>query len=260
MESMRFANKVAVITGAAAGIGHAIATLWAKEGGKAVVADKDGEGLQKLAQAYPDGLYPCRADVTSLDDIKTMVAKAPQVFGGLDVLFNVAGTNMFKTVEEAEDEEWRFIVDINLMSVYRASKYAIPEMRKRGGGSIVNVASTAGILAENRCSAYSATKAAVIMLSRNMAMDFAKDHIRVNALCPGGTLTPRIAGYLSRYPDHENMMTDLVPMKRLGKPEEIAKTALFLASDDASYVTGAALVVDGGMTAGLRFKIFDEKF
>jgi len=174
MENTRFANKVAVITGAAAGIGHAIATLWAKGGGKAVVADKDGEGLQKMAQAYPDVLYPCRTDVTSLDDIKTMVAKAPQVFGGLDVLFNVAGTNMFKTVEEAEDEEWRFIVDINLMSVYRASKYAIPEMRKRGGGSIINVASTAGILAENRCSAYSATKAAVIMLSRNMAMDLQK--------------------------------------------------------------------------------------
>ncbi len=259
MENARFANKIAVITAAAAGIGYAIATLWVKEGGKAVIADKDDEGLQKLVQDYPNALYPCRADVTSLDDIKAMVAKAPQVFGGLDVLFNVAGTNMFKTVEEAEDEEWRFIVDINLMSVYRASKYAIPEIRKRGGGSIVNVASTAGILAENRCSAYSATKAAVIMLSRNMAMDFAKDNIRVNALCPGGTLTPRIAGYLSRYPDHENMMTDLVPMKRLGYPEEIAKAALFLASEDASYITGTSLVADGGMTAGLHFSIFEQK-
>jgi NAD(P)-dependent dehydrogenase (short-subunit alcohol dehydrogenase family) len=131
-------------------------------------------------------------------------------------------------------------------------------MRRNGGGAIVNVASTAGIMAENRCSAYTAAKGGALLLTRNMAMDYASDRIRVNAICPGSTMTPRIQAWLDRYPGHDNLMDKLCPMKRYADPEEIAKPAVFLASDDASYITGASLVVDGGLTAGIRFSIFED--
>ncbi|MGH7804291.1 MAG: SDR family NAD(P)-dependent oxidoreductase, partial [Candidatus Binatia bacterium] len=187
-----------------------------------------------------------------------MVEAGVEAFGGVDVLFNVAGVNMPKTVEEMDDRDWYHVVDTNLTSVYRCAKRALPEIKKRGGGAIVNVASTAGILAENRCSAYSASKGGVVLLTRNMAMDYARHNIRVNAICPGGTMTPRIRGYLDKTPGHESMIAALCPMKRFARPEEIAKPAVFLASDDASFITGAALVVDGGMTAGTYFALFDE--
>jgi len=262
MASDRFAGKVALITAAGAGIGRAIALEWAKGGGAAAIADKDKAAVERTAQemaALNATVLALEVDVARLDRIQEMVTKTARRFGGIDALFNVAGINMLKNVEEASEEEWRFIIDTNLTSVYRCSKYAIPELRKRGGGAIVNVASTAGIAAENRCAAYSASKAAIVMLSRNMALDFAKDRIRVNSLCPGATLTPRIeANIAQRDPAHEQALMNLIPLKRRADAQEIAKAAVFLASDDASYITGAALVVDGGLTAGIRFPFFDE--
>jgi NAD(P)-dependent dehydrogenase (short-subunit alcohol dehydrogenase family) len=259
--SQRFGGKVAIITGGGAGIGRAIVEEWTRDGGHAVICDLDPHAAEKAAAevaAAGGQALALQLDVTDLDAIGGMVPATVARFGGLDVLFNVAGNNMMKNVEEANDEEWRFIVDTNFTSVYRCSHVAIPEIRKRGGGAIVNIASTAGILAENRCAAYSAAKAAVINLSKNMAMDFARDNIRVNALCPGGTWTPRIRGYMARFPQHEKMMTEVCAMQRMAEPHEIAKPAVFLASDDASFITGAALVVDGGMTAGKRFELFDS--
>lgn len=262
MAPARFTGKVAVITAAGAGIGRAIALAWAQGGGNAVLADKNKRAAEEAAhEAAALGVQALglEADVAQLDRIQELVAQSAHRLGGIDALFNVAGINMPKNVEEASDDEWRAVIDTNLTSVYRCSKYAIPELRKRGGGAIVNVASTAGIMAENRCAAYSASKAAIIMLTRNMALDFAKDRIRVNALCPGATLTPRIeANIAKRDPAHEKALLDLIPMKRRADPEEIAKAAMFLASEDASYITGAALVVDGGLTAGIRFPFFDE--
>lgn len=261
MATGRFTGRVAIVTGGAAGIGGATSEAWFADGGTVAIADLDLAAAQALAEQLDPGGTRAAAwqlDVTDLEGIKAFVPAVVERFGGIDALFNVAGNNSMKTVEEAEDEEWRFIVDVNLMSIYRLSKYCIPEMRKRGGGSIVNVASIAGILAENRCSAYSATKAAVITLSKNMAMDFARDNIRVNTLCPGGTMTPRIRGYMSANPGHEALMTSLCAMGRMAEPDEMAKPMVFLASDDASFITGAALMVDGGYSAGKHIALFDD--
>lgn len=258
--TQRFAGKVAIVTGGGAGIGRAIVDEWIKDGGSVTICDMDLHAAQSAAAevaAAGGQALALQMDVNDLDAVAAMVPATVKRFGGLDVLFNVAGNNMMKNVEEANDEEWRFIVDTNLTSVYRCSHVAIPEIKKRGGGVIVNIASTAGILAENRCAAYSAAKAAVINLSKNMAMDFARSNIRVNAICPGGTWTPRIRGYMARFPEHQKMMTDVCALQRMAEPHEIAKPAVFLASDDASFITGAALVVDGGMTAGKRFELFD---
>ena len=260
-ERKRFDGRTAAVTAAGAGIGEAIAREWVAGGGRVVVADLDAAAASRVAEtigAAGGEVLGVGADVKSLDDIRAMIATAVKAFGGLDALFNVAGINLPKTVEEMSDDEWYHVVDTNLTSVYRCSKYALPEIRKRGGGAIVNVSSTAGILAENRCSAYSASKGGVVLLTRNMAMDYARHNVRVNAICPGGTMTPRIRAYMDKNPGHEHMLDTLCPMKRFARPEEIAKPAVFLASDDASFITGAALVVDGGMTAGQYFSLFEQ--
>jgi NAD(P)-dependent dehydrogenase (short-subunit alcohol dehydrogenase family) len=251
-------GKVAFITGGGAGIGRAIALEWARRGGIPAVSDLDGaSAIQTLADAGGNG-EALSLDVANGEAIRVAIAQVAGRCGGIDVLFNVAGVNLPKNVEELEEHEWYRIIDINLTSVYRCSKHAIPLIRRRGGGAIVNVASVAGIMAENRCSAYTATKGGVVMLTRNMAMDFAADGIRVNAVCPGGTLTPRIESYMAKEPRNRREMEEMCPLKRMARPEEIARPAVFLASADASYVTGAALVVDGGMTAGFRIAAFDR--
>jgi meso-butanediol dehydrogenase / (S,S)-butanediol dehydrogenase / diacetyl reductase len=257
----RFDGQTCVVTAGGAGIGEAIAHEWSRGGGRTLVADLNGDTARRVADALRrDGgeAVGVAADVNAPEAVAAAVAAAVDAFGGIDVLFNVAGVNLPKSVDEMDDADWYRILDTNLTSVYRYSKHVIPVLRDGGGGSIVNVASTAGILAENRCAAYSAAKGGVVLLTRNMAMDYARDNIRVNALCPGSTMTPRIKNHLIRHPGHESMMESLAPMKRFARPEEIARPAVFLASDDASYITGAALVVDGGMTAGIRFPIFDE--
>ncbi|MBF6568658.1 MAG: SDR family oxidoreductase [Candidatus Binataceae bacterium] len=257
----QFKGKIALITGAGAGIGHAIAIEWGRRGGFAIVTDMVAEQARDTAAEIEraGGRAIHRSlDVKRLDQIRETFAGAIAEAGGLDVLFNVAGTNLMRNVEEMEDEEWYSIIDTNLTSVYRCSKIAVPEIRKRGGGAIVNTASIAGILAENRCAAYSASKGGVILLTRNMAMDFAPYGIRVNAICPGSTRTPRTESYLRKAPGQERAIADLAPMKRFAEPEEIARPAIFLASDEASYITGASLVVDGGLTAGFKLPLFDQ--
>jgi NAD(P)-dependent dehydrogenase (short-subunit alcohol dehydrogenase family) len=260
MES-EFVGKVALVTGAGAGIGRAIAIEWARRGGTVVVSDVDKNAADAVAaeiEKSSPAVSSLELDVRDLAQIKAVIAATVEKAGHLDVLFNVAGTNWPKNVEETEDDDWTRIIDINLNSTYRCSKYAIPEMRKRGGGAIVNIASIAGVMAEGRCAAYTASKAGVVMLTRNMAMDFAKDGIRVNAICPAGARTPRTEGYLKSVPGLEEEMLALRPMRRFCEPEEIARPAVFLASSDASYITGAALVVDGGLTAGFRIPVLER--
>lgn len=251
-------GKVAFVTGAGAGIGQAIAVEWARRGGIPVVTDIDQDAARAVAAGIEQAsgsAVALRLDVRDGDGIRSAFADALKATGGLDVLFNVAGTNMPKNVEEMDEEDWYAIIDTNLTSVFRCSKLAIPEIRRRGGGAIVNVASIAGVMAENRCAAYTASKGGVVLLTRNMAMDFAADGIRVNAICPGSTRTPRIESYWRRTGKRGEPSC---PMKRYAEPEEIARPAVFLASPDASYVTGAVLVVDGGLTAGFRIPAFDQ--
>jgi meso-butanediol dehydrogenase / (S,S)-butanediol dehydrogenase / diacetyl reductase len=259
MRDNDFAGKVAFITGAGAGIGRAIAIEWARRGGTPIVtdlvADLARDTAAEIEKSGGRRAHAMALDVKRRDDIRDAIAAAARLGPGIDALFNVAGTNLPKNVEEIEDEEWGSIIETNLTSIYRCSKHAIPEIRKRGGGAIVNIASIAGVMGENRCSAYSASKGGVVLLTRNMAMDFAVDNIRVNAVCPGSTRTPRIEEYWRRA-GQQGVAT--CPMKRYAEPEEIALPAVFLASSGASYITGAALVVDGGMTAGFHIAAFDK--
>jgi meso-butanediol dehydrogenase / (S,S)-butanediol dehydrogenase / diacetyl reductase len=252
-------GKVAFITGAGAGIGRAIALGWIARGGVAAVTDIDGAAAEATLQAAKSAQGSAAAlDVRDGAAIAAAIAAAASRHGGIDVLFNVAGTNLPKNVEEIDEADWTRLMDTNLNSVFRCAKQVIPLMRARGGGAIVNVASIAGVMAENRCSAYSASKGGVVLLTRNMAMDFAKDNIRVNAVCPGSTLTPRIESYMANQPEHRREMEEMCPMRRFAQPEEIAAPAIFLASSGASYITGASLVVDGGLTAGFRIAAFDR--
>lgn len=256
----QFTGKVALITGAGAGIGRAIATEWARRGGTAIVTDLVRDAAAQVAseiEAAGGRASAYELDVASLDSIKTVVAAAIASGGGLDALFNVAGTNLPKTVEETDDAEWQRILDVNLTSVYRCSKYALPALRTRRG-AIVNIASIAGIIGEGRCAAYSASKGGVVLLTRNMAMDFAAEGVRVNVICPAGAKTPRTEEYMRKVPGMEREMLQLRPIGRFASPEEIARPALFLASDDASYVTGSVLVVDGGLTAGFRVPVLEK--
>lgn len=253
-------RRVAIVTAAAAGIGKAIALRWCREGGSCVMADTDGEGLDAaVAELAESGAAVCgvAGDVCLSDVANSVVERALTEFGRLDTLFNVVGGSLARNVEEISEEQWRSQIDMNLGSVFQMSKPVIPLLRQGGGGSIVNVASTAGILAENRCSAYSASKGGVVLLTKNMALDFARDNIRVNAIAPGGTRTPRIERFLAEHPEHASMMVDLCAMQRFAGPDEIAAPAVFLASPEASYITGAVLPVDGGMTAGVTFRAFE---
>lgn len=256
-----FQGKVALITGAAAGIGRAIAEEWIQGGGTALLTDIDGAAVSDTAAKISSDtgqVASRKLDVCKADEIEGAVAETVKFAGGLDALFNVAGINIPKNVEQMEETEWFDVINTNLTSIYRSCKLAIPQMRKRGGGAIVNVASIAGVMAENRCGAYSASKGGVVLLTRNMAMDFARDNIRVNAVCPGSTRTPRVEKYWQKSPTGRSELADMCPMGRSAEPEEIARPAIFLASAAASYVTGAILVVDGGLTAGFRVPTFDR--
>lgn len=256
-----FAGKSAFVTAGGSGIGRCIAVEAAARGAAVLVSDRDGALAEQVAAEIERAGGRARAlalDVRDAGGLRDAVDAAAGLAGGLDLLFNVAGINIPKNVEQMEEDEWEAVMDVNLNAVYRACRRAIPHMRRRGGGAIVNVASIAGVMAENRCGAYSASKGGVVLLTRNMAMDFARDNIRVNAVCPGSTRTPRTEGYWRKSPTGKSEMAELCPMKRSAEPEEIARPAVFLASDGASYITGAALVVDGGMTAGFRIPTFDR--
>jgi NAD(P)-dependent dehydrogenase (short-subunit alcohol dehydrogenase family) len=256
-----FGGKTAFITAGAAGIGREIALGWIARGGRAFVTDRDGEALDALAaevRRQGGRIATMVLDVRDRGGIVEAVATAAKELDGLDALFNVAGTNLPRNVEEIEDDEWHAILETNLSSVYRCSKQVIPHLRRKGGGAIVNVASVAGIVAENRCSAYTASKGGVVLLTKNMAMDFAKHNIRVNAICPGSTRTPRTERYWKSSPTGTSELAGMTPMRRSAEAAEIAKPALFLASSDASYITGSILVVDGGLTAGFVVPTFEK--
>lgn len=254
---MEFENKVAVVTGAGMGIGQAIATAFAQEGASVAVVDINAETGNGAVREIQDGggqAIFIEADVSKAVEAQRIATETVATFGGLDILVNNAGIQHYGSVVETTEAEWDRVIGVNLKSVYLCSKYCIPEIQKRGGGAVINIASVQGLASQARVAPYSASKGGVISLTRNMAIDFALSNIRVNCVCPGSIDTPmlRWAAELTGNPQGAiREWGDLHVLKRVGKPEEVAQVVLFLASERSSFVTGAAYVVDGGLTIQL---------
>jgi NAD(P)-dependent dehydrogenase (short-subunit alcohol dehydrogenase family) len=245
----RLAGKVAVITGAASGIGRASARRFAAEGAHVVVADLDKDGGTTLAEEI-DGLF-VRADVTDADDVQAMYAAAVERFGGLDVCFNNAGISPpdDDSILETELDAWRRVQEVNLTSVYLCCRHGIPHLLERGGGSIVNTASFVAVMgAATSQISYTASKGGVLAMSRELGVQFARQGVRVNALCPGPVNTPLLQELFAKDPERAARRLVHVPMGRFAEPEEIAAAACFLASDDASFITASTFLVDGGIS------------
>ena len=246
----RLEGKVAVITGAASGIGRASARRFAAEGAHVVVADLAEDDGRALAEEI-DGLF-VRADVTDADDVQAMYAAAVGRFGGLDVCFNNAGISPpdDDSILETELDAWRRVQEVNLTSVYLCCKYGIPHLLERGGGAVVNTASFVAVMgAATSQISYTASKGGVLAMSRELGVQFARQGVRVNALCPGPVNTPLLQELFASDPERAARRLVHVPMGRFAEPEEIASAAAFLASDDASFVTASTFLVDGGISA-----------
>lgn len=248
---MRLKGKVAIVTGGGSGIGRATARLFAEEGARVVVADYNAqtgeETLRLIKQSGGEGLFS-QTDVSQWDQVQKMVQVAVDNYSRIDILLNNAGVLTFGTVTETDEATWDRVMAINLKGVFLCSKAVLPHMIAAGGGSIINTSSSTGC--HDACAnaaAYVASKGGVALLTKCMAIDYARYNVRVNAICPGPTETPMLHEHLSA--EKLAAFAATFPMKRLGQPAEIAQAVLFLASDEASFVTGAMLAVDGGQTA-----------
>ena len=249
---MRLANKVAVITGAAAGIGRASALLFGREGARIIAVDRDEERLQEVVTAvnYADGhAIAVPGDVSQAADCAAMIEAAESQFGRLDILFNNAGiihADDRGAIETPEDV-WDETMTVNLKSVFLGCKYGIPVLLKNGGGSIINTASVAAVMGSGNPSvAYTASKGGILAFTREIAIAHGKQNVRANAICPGPMRTEMLMGTLDTDEKRERRLVHL-PMGRFGEADEIARAALFLASPDSSYITASAFLVDGGM-------------
>lgn len=254
---MRLAGKVAVVTGGALGIGQATCIRFAEEGAAVVVADINAaagaETTSSITASGGRALF-VPTDITNEDSIRKMVQATLQAFGKIDILVNNAAIFILRGIE-ATPEEWRQILDVNVIGTSLVSKHVVPEIRKAGGGAIVNLGSISSFIAQPQFVTYNATKAAIATMTRCMALDLAPDNIRVNAVCPG-TIWTQIVERLAKEKGLDRAAADKDPtwggasmLKRVAEPREIANVILFLASDEASYVTGAHIMADGGYTA-----------
>src|SRR5271157_3113481 len=247
---MRLKDKVAIVTGAASGIGQAIAQVFAKEGAKVVVNDindKGGEATVKLiADCGGEALF-VHADVSNSGEVRNMVKVTLEKFGGINVLVNNAAYLInFNPVLETPEDEWDIAIDVTLKGVFLCSKYALPEMIEAGGGSIINIASVGGMVGFADYSAYCSAKGGVIQLTKSMAIDYGRKNIRVNAICPGPIDTPTTPE--AQDEKLHQWQRDMTVLGRTATPEEVAWPAVFLACDESSFVSGSNLVVDGGWT------------
>ena len=247
---MKFQEKSVIVTGGASGIGKATAQQFASEGANVVIADvaPDGQSIaQQISKETNKRVSFIQVDVSKAADADHLIEETLRQHGRLDILHNNAGIMVVGDVTTIPESEWDRCIDINLKSVYLVSKYAIPAMQQTDGGVIINTASTAGISGGSGYAVYGASKAAIILLTQCMALDFAKHNIRVNAVCPGPTATPMI---LPSDTDREQAALERwaqeLPIGRAGEPIDTAKAVAYLASDDASFVTGSAFVIDGG--------------
>ena len=250
---MRLKGRKAIITGATAGIGFETARRFAAEGAQVVLSDIDGTAVDAAAGKI-DGAIAITADVTDQGQINRMVSGAIEAFGGLDIIVNNAGIPMLGTVETLAEADWDREIDVNLKSIYRTGRAVWPHFKSQGGGVILNTASIAGLLGSPGQASYGAAKAGVINLTRCMAIDGAAIPIRVNCICPGFIETPMVLAYLEGQDDlaaSRAQVDAMHPLGGIGRPADIANGFVYLASDEASWVTGTALTIDGGLTAGI---------
>lgn len=248
---MRLQNKVAIITGAGSGMGKEEALLFAREGAKVVATDLNKEAVCRVVEQIKEEggeAIALKHNVAEREDWERVVQEAQETYGGIDILVNNAGVSQATSYDDLADDEWHQIIAINLDSVHFGTQLVIPFMQKRGGGSIVNISSIAGLTGGSGAGAYTASKGAVRLFTKAIAADYGKDGIRCNSVHPGYILTPMSEKYMEN-PQYREWFLANTPMKKLGKPEEVARAVLFLASDEASYVTGVELPVDGGVTS-----------
>ena len=250
----RYDQKVVIITGAASGIGKGILQRFAEEGAQVAGVDVDGRGVRASVEALkcPERSLAIEADVLQEAQVRDAVEQTAARFGGLDVMINNAGIELASTIPDMPSEDWDRQVGVNLRGAFLFSKYAVPKLRARGGGVILNVASVHAFVSYAGAGAYDASKAGLLGLTRAMALDHGAEGIRVVAICPGYIDTPMMDRWLETVPDREQALRDVYkvhPGGRIGTPRDIAEACLFLASDAASFISGTALVVDGAMTA-----------
>jgi len=247
----RFTGKVCLVMGAGSGIGRAMAQAFDRDGATVVAADLDGEAATVTARNL-ECCQPATVDVTDPGAVATLIRDVRARQGRLDILCNNAGIGSTRTIVDCEPDEWDRVFAVNVKGVYLGCKYAIPMMIEQGGGVIVNTASVAGLVGLPNRAAYSASKGAVVTLTKQIAVDYAAQGIRCNCICPGTVDTPWVGRLLAEAGDPVAMRRQLVdrqPMGRLGTAEGVAAAAVYLASDDAGFITGTALVIDGGLLA-----------
>jgi NAD(P)-dependent dehydrogenase (short-subunit alcohol dehydrogenase family) len=252
-------SKVVIVTGGARGIGEAAVLAFAREGYRVALADLDRDVGEQVKQrcTSPSDVLVVRADVSRADDARDVVQQTVAAFGGVDVVFNNAGiqpAESYKTAEDLDEAMWDRVMDVNVKGCFLLCKYAIPEMRKRGGGVIINNASVQGLQSQKLVPVYAASKGAVLSFTRNLALDYAEENIRVVAVCPGSVDTPmlRATAALASPNDPGGTLSEWGrrhPLGRIARPEEVAEVVVFLASDKASFVTGEYVCVDGGLMA-----------
>lgn len=243
---MRLQDKVAIVTGVASGIGEFTVREMLKQGAKVVIADFNDAGGQKLADELGENVSFIHVDVSNKEQVEAMVKHAVDTFGKVDILFSNAGIGSIGSTHELTLEEWNKTISINLSGVFLCAKYALKEMVKQGSGSIVNCASILGHVGQAATASYTAAKGGVVNMTRALALEYASQGIRVNAVCPGYIKTPLLDQLDDEMMQH---LVSLHPLGRLGESHEVANAVVFLASDEASFVTGANLLVDGGYTA-----------
>jgi NAD(P)-dependent dehydrogenase (short-subunit alcohol dehydrogenase family) len=252
---MKLNGQVAIVTGGSSGQGRATALLFAQEGAKVVIGDIDEHGAADTARLITRNeggqALAVKTDVTKRSEVQALIDTALAQYGRLDILINNAGATLFKGIDDTSEEEWDRIINTNLKSIFLGCKAAIPAMRKTGGGSIVNIASVAGLMGMPEHFVYCAAKAGAIHLTKSLALDHGRENIRINCICPGGVRTPMLGEVINvNDPAQIDRIGKQHALGRIAEPEEIARVSLFLCTSDASFMTGAAVTVDGGIAAG----------